>query len=84
MLPCGIPPIMDQATGGTSLKRPKDPNFGAVVVASIVVLLLVFVAAWFLVMRHGRQMVPAVHPDHEPHASWLVPEHSTPPAQRRI
>jgi hypothetical protein len=72
---------MDPATGGTSLKRPKDPNFFAVVGISIVVLLLVFVAAWFLVMRHGRQMVPAVQQNHQPHASWAVPEHAAPPAR---
>jgi hypothetical protein len=70
---------MDPATGGTSLKKPKDPNFYAVVVISIVVLLLVFVAAWFLVMRHGRRMVPAAHTDHQPHASWPVPERASPP-----
>jgi hypothetical protein len=69
---------MDPATGGSSLKKPKDPNFGAVVVISIVVLLLVFVAAWFLVMRHGRRMVPGPHPDHQPNASWTVPEHAAP------
>jgi hypothetical protein len=49
---------MDSATGGTSLKRPKDPNFNAVVLISIVVLLLIFAAAWYLVMRHGQKMVP--------------------------
>jgi HAMP domain-containing protein len=70
---------MDPATGGSSLKRPKDPNFGTVVAISVVVLLLVFVAAWFLVMRHGRKMVPAVHTDHQPNASWSVPKSAPAP-----
>lgn len=80
----GIPPNMDPATGGTSLKRPKDPNFPAVVMIAIVVLLLVFAAAWFLVMHHGRRMVPAVQSDHEPHASWPVPERATQPPRSLI
>ena len=75
---------MDPATGGSSLKQPKDPNFSAVVLISIVVLLLFFVVAWFLVMRHGRKMVPSAHTDHQPNASWSVPEHAAPPALPQV
>lgn len=73
----GIPQIMDPATGGHTTKKEKDPNFYAVVAISIVVLLLVFVAAWFLVMRHGRKMIPAAHPT--PTTSWSLPAHTAPP-----
>lgn len=72
---------MDPATGGSSLKKTKDPSFFAVIVIAVVVLLLVFLAAWFLVMRHGRRMIPAAQTNHQPHASWPVPEHSNPPLQ---
>ncbi|HEY1810450.1 MAG TPA: hypothetical protein VGG42_17940 [Acidobacteriaceae bacterium] len=75
---------MDPATGGSSLKRPKDPNFTAVVVASVVVLLLLFVVAWFVVMRHGRKMVPAAHTDHQPNASWSIPKNAVPPTLRQV
>lgn len=70
---------MDPATGGHSTKKEKDPNFYAVVAICIVVLLLIFVAACFLVMRHGRKMVPAANQGHEPNTSWSLPAQSAPP-----
>ncbi|MGA8530585.1 MAG: hypothetical protein WB622_12785 [Acidobacteriaceae bacterium] len=76
--------MTDPATGGSSLKKPKDPNFYAVVLISIVVLLLIFVAAWFLVLRHGRKMVPPVHSDHEPHALWRLPQRPSPPGLAQV
>lgn len=75
---------MDPATGGSSLKRPKDPNFYAVIVLSIVALLVIFAVAWFLVMRHGRQIVPSARHSNQPNTSWTAPANTTPPTQRQI
>jgi flagellar basal body-associated protein FliL len=75
---------MDPATGGSTRKKERDPNFYAVVAISIVVLLLFLAAAWFVVMRHGRKMVPAANQRHEPNTSWSLPQHAAPPARSQI
>jgi hypothetical protein len=54
-------------------KRSTDPNFGAVVAAAIVVVLLFFVGAWLFVHREGRHLLPTTHPDREPHSYLSQP-----------
>ena len=39
-------------------KYPKGPNFFGIVIGSSVVLVLILIAAWFVLRADGRKMIP--------------------------
>lgn len=53
--------------------RHGDPNFLEVVVISGVALLLFFIGAGFVLMHSSKDLLPALHPDHEPHSTLQMP-----------
>lgn len=52
--------------------RPKGPNFGVVVALSGVVLIVIFIVAYFFVKGHGSGMLPRAHPRKAEPTSRLV------------
>jgi hypothetical protein len=68
----------DPAAPNPNPGRHKDPNFLAVVAAAMVVVLLFFVGAWFVVRHDGRHLLPATHRDDEPYSYLSRP---VPPSQ---
>ena len=68
----------DSATGGFG-GRGKDPDFLKVVIASGVVVLIFFVAAWLIVMAAGRDLIPQKSHDYNPHATLIMPAPAPPP-----
>ena len=52
-------------------KYSGKPNFLLVVVLSGVVLILIFICAYFLVGDKGRKLLPGLHHDPQPHSYFL-------------
>jgi len=53
---------------------PKGPNFPLIVALAGVILLLLFIGAYFLVSGHGAKMLPRAHRrDAEPTSYLLLP-----------
>ena len=66
--------MSDPAAPHVPQGRNKDPNFGVVVAAAAVALIVIFIAA-FLVVRHsGRHLLPQKQHDNEPHSYLRLPD----------
>jgi hypothetical protein len=57
---------------GNYRRYPKGPSFGLVVVLAGVVLIIIFIVAYFFVMGHGSRMLPRAHPRKAEPTSRLV------------
>jgi hypothetical protein len=64
---------MDPAAPNPNPGKAKDPNFFAVVVLAMVVVLLFFAGAWLIVRHDGRHLLPSTQHDHEPHSYLSQP-----------
>jgi hypothetical protein len=63
---------------------PKGPNFLLIVALAGVVLILLFIGAYFLVGGHGAKMLPHAHRrDAEPTSQVVMPLRATSPAAMR-
>jgi hypothetical protein len=56
--PCMSLPIEKHSPTDSWRKYPKGPNFFGIVVGASVVLVLLLIAAWFVLRADGRKMIP--------------------------